>query len=59
MAMKTPQPHRTLSDDREPVQFVAASVEELRYAQELRERLRRLFPNRPGAPAPVWSVGAD
>jgi len=57
--MKTRQTHHTRSDDREPVQFVAASVEELRYARELRERLRRLFPNRPAAPAPVWSVGAD
>jgi hypothetical protein len=57
--METPQAHRRPSDDREPVQFVAASVEELRYARELRERLRRLFPNRPAAPVPVWSVGAD
>jgi hypothetical protein len=57
--MKTQQTHHTRSHDREPVQFVAASVEELRYARELRERLRRLFPNRPAAPAPVWSVGAD
>jgi len=57
--METPQAHHTPSDDRAPVQFVAASVEELRYARELRERLRRIFPNRPAAPAPVWSVGAD
>ncbi|HTR59748.1 MAG TPA: hypothetical protein VMM27_16340 [Casimicrobiaceae bacterium] len=57
--MKTPQPHHASSDDREAVQFVAASVEELRYAHELRERLRRMFPNRPAAPAPIWSVGAD
>jgi hypothetical protein len=57
--METPQVHRTLPDDHEPAQFVAASVEELRYARELRERLRRLFPNRPAAPVPLWSVGAD
>jgi hypothetical protein len=57
--MKTQQTRHTRSHDREPVQFVAASVEELRYARELRERLRRLFPNRPAAPAPLWSVGAD
>jgi hypothetical protein len=57
--METPQAHRTSSDDCRPVEFVAASVEEIRYARELRERLRRLFPNRPAAPAPLWSVGAD
>jgi hypothetical protein len=57
--METSQAHRTPPDDRAPAQFVAASVEELRYARELRERLRRMFPNRPAAPAPVWSVGAD
>ena len=57
--METPQTHHTSSDDRRPVEFVAASVEEIRYARELRERLRRLFPNRPAAPAPLWSVGAD
>jgi hypothetical protein len=57
--METPQAHRKPADDRAPVQFVAASVEELRYARELRERLRRIFPNRPAARAPVWSIGAD
>ena len=57
--METPQAHRTPPDDFASVPFVAASVEELRYARELRERLRRMFPNRPAAPAPVWSVGAD
>jgi hypothetical protein len=39
--------------------FVSASIEEVRYAQRLRERLRERFPNRPSPRAPHWAVGAD
>jgi len=39
--------------------FVAASPDELRYAQRLRERLRERYPNRPSPSVSYWSVGAD
>jgi hypothetical protein len=39
--------------------FVTASVDEVRYAQRLRERLKERYPNRPSAPVSYWSVGAD
>ena len=39
--------------------FVAASLEEIRYAQRLREQLKERYPNRPTPRAPYWSVGAD
>jgi hypothetical protein len=38
---------------------VVASPEEVRYAVELRERLRKLFPDLPARDVPIWSVGAD
>lgn len=39
--------------------FVTASVEEIRYAQRLREWLKERYPNRPSPPISYWSVGAD
>jgi len=39
--------------------FVAASNEEVRYAEQLRERLRRRFLDRPSARGSHWTVGAD
>jgi hypothetical protein len=39
--------------------FVTASVEEIRYAQRLREWLKQRYPNRPSPPISYWSVGAD
>ena len=39
--------------------FVAASVDEIHYAQRLREQLKERYPNRPAARVPCWSVGAD
>jgi hypothetical protein len=39
--------------------FVTASLEDIRHAHELRERLRQLLPDRPCVPVPVWSVGVD
>ncbi len=39
--------------------FVAASVDEIRYAERLRDRLKERYPNRPAAPVSYWSVGAD
>jgi hypothetical protein len=38
---------------------VTASIEEIRQAQRLRERLRARYPDRPSPRAPYWSVGAD
>jgi hypothetical protein len=46
-------------EDRSLARFVTASPDDLRYARELRERLKQLFPNRPAIPVPLWSVGAD
>jgi hypothetical protein len=52
--------HRdTVSGDPAFTPFVAASVDELRYAEHLRERLRERFPNRPSPRVPHWAVGAD
>jgi len=39
--------------------FVAASNEEVRYAEQLRERLRRRLLNRSSTRGPHWTVGAD
>jgi hypothetical protein len=39
--------------------FVAASIEEIRYAQQLRRRIEERYLNRPTPPASYWSVGAD
>jgi hypothetical protein len=36
-----------------------ASMEEVRYAHQLRLRLRQYFLGRPVPPARPWSVGAD
>ena len=53
--------HRSASAIADPAftPFVTASVEEIRYAQRLRERLKERYPNRPSAPVSYWSVGAD
>ena len=39
--------------------FVTASIEEVRYAETLRERLRERFPDLPSRRAAYWAVGAD
>ena len=39
--------------------FVTASIDEIRYAQRLRERLEERYPNRPARASVYWSVGAD
>lgn len=39
--------------------FVTASIDEIRYAQCLRERLKERYPNRPVRTTALWSVGAD
>ncbi|HZI84859.1 MAG TPA: hypothetical protein VFF44_13155 [Casimicrobiaceae bacterium] len=39
--------------------FVAASPDEIRYAERLRERLKERYPDRPAQRVPYWSVGAD
>jgi len=39
--------------------FVTASIDEIRYAQRLRERLRERYPNRPSRRTACWNVGAD
>ena len=39
--------------------FVSASVDEIRYAQRLRDRLRERYPNRPSMPVSYWGIGAD
>ena len=39
--------------------FVTASVEEIRLAQRLRERIEGRYLNRPTPPVSLWSVGAD
>ena len=53
--------HRNASAVLDPafVPFVSASVDEIRYAQRLRDRLRERYPNRPLVPVSYWSVGAD
>jgi len=51
--------HRKASADPAFTPFVAASVDEIRYAQRLRERLKERYPNRPSPPVTYWSVGAD
>jgi hypothetical protein len=54
-------PHRNASAVSDPAftPFVSASVDEIRYAQQLRDRLRERYPNRPSLPVSYWSVGAD
>lgn len=39
--------------------FVTASVDDIRCAQQLRDRLKRRYPDRPSLPVSYWSVGAD
>jgi hypothetical protein len=53
--------HRSASPVSDPAftPFVSASVDEIRYAQRLRDRLRERYPNRPSLPVSYWSVGAD
>jgi hypothetical protein len=52
--------HRSASaSDPALTPFVAASMDEIRYAQSLRDRLRERYPNRPSPPVSYWSVGAD
>jgi hypothetical protein len=53
--------HRNASVATDPAftPFVTASVNEIRYAQLLRNRLRARYPNRPSQPVSYWSVGAD
>jgi hypothetical protein len=53
--------HRNASAAADPAfaPFVTASVDEIRYAQRLRDRLKERYPNRPTLPVTFWSVGAD
>src|SRR6266498_3509515 len=37
--------------------FVTASIEEIRHAQRLRERIEERYLNRPNPPVSFWSVG--
>jgi hypothetical protein len=46
-------------DDPAFTPFAAASIEDIRRAQRLRERLRQRYPNRPSPRVAYWSVGAD
>jgi hypothetical protein len=39
--------------------FVAASLEEIRHAQRLREGIEERYLNRPAPEVSFWSVGAD
>jgi hypothetical protein len=39
--------------------FVTASIEEVRYAERLRKRLRERFPDLPSRHTAYWAVGAD
>jgi hypothetical protein len=41
------------------IPFVAASSEEVLYAQRLRERIEKLYLNQPAPRVTFWSVGAD
>jgi len=52
---------RGASADSDPAltPFVTASVEDIRHAERLRDRLRERYPNRPTLPVSYWSVGAD
>jgi hypothetical protein len=51
--------HRNASAVSDPAftPFVSASVDEIRYAQWLRDRLRERYPNRPSLLVSYWSVG--
>ena len=53
------QRHAPASSDPAFTPFVTASVDEMRYAQLLRDRLKERYPNRPSLPVSYWSVGAD
>jgi hypothetical protein len=48
-----------MSFDQEFAPPTTASVEEIRYAQELRRQLRIVYRERPSAPESPWCVGAD
>jgi hypothetical protein len=39
--------------------FVAATVEEIRYAQELRRLIQERYLNRPAQHDKYWCIGAD
>jgi hypothetical protein len=53
------QRHASAAPDPAFTPFVTASVDEIRHAQRLRDRLRERYPNRPSTPVSYWSVGAD
>jgi hypothetical protein len=53
------QRHASAASDPAFTPFVTASVDEMRYAQLLRDRLKERYPNRPSLPVSYWSVGAD
>lgn len=53
------QASTTPSADSALTPFVAASIEEIRYAQQLRQRIKDRYLNRPTPPVTFWSVGAD
>jgi hypothetical protein len=58
---RTHATHRSASAATDPAftPFVTASVDEIRYAQRLREQLKERYPNRPSLAVSYWSVGAD
>jgi hypothetical protein len=53
------QASTTPSSDPAFTPFVAASIEEIRYAQQLRRRIEEQYLSRPAPPVSFWSVGAD
>jgi hypothetical protein len=61
LSIRTHSIHRSASAATDPAftPFVTASVDEIRYAQRLREQLKRRYPNRPSLAVSYWSVGAD
>jgi hypothetical protein len=50
--------HRVQPGDSVLDTFVTASPDEIRYAQQLRERIEQRYLKQPSPPAPAWSVGA-
>ena len=51
--------HASAGSDPAFTPFVTASVDEIRYAQRLRDGLKERYPNRPSLAVSYWSVGAD
>jgi len=60
MTYRITEPDLEYVHDREPFMPPAiASIDEIRYAHQLRLQLRERYPDLPSPPPPFWCIGID